>query len=98
MSAESLEQRLQERARELGFELVGIAPATPADGFAHLQAWLAQGFAGAMAYMQRHGEARRHPDAVLPEVRSVVMVGINYASGRDGEERAEGLRGQVARY
>jgi epoxyqueuosine reductase len=98
MSAESLEQRLEQRARELGFELVGIAPATPADGFAHLQDWLAQGFAGEMAYMQRHGDARRHPDAVLRDVRSVVMVGMNYNPGRGDDEPADGLRGQVARY
>ena len=46
--------------------------------------------------MQRHAAARRHPAAVLPEVRSVVMVGMSYAP------QAQGLRplglGQIARY
>jgi epoxyqueuosine reductase len=73
-----LETRLKEQAHRLGFELAGIAPAAPADGFASVCAWLDEGYAGAMAYMHRHREARRHPSSVLPEVRSVVMVGMNY--------------------
>src|ERR1700722_8477874 len=76
--APSLEDRLKQRARELGFDLVGIAPATDADGFDRLRDWLDHGYAGTMDYMHREAEARRHPTAVLPTVRSVVMVGMNY--------------------
>src|SRR5579885_2732415 len=74
----TLEQRLKQQARLFGFELVGIAPATEADGFDRLRDWLNRGFAGTMEYMHRHGDARRHPSSILPEVRSVIMVGINY--------------------
>ena len=74
----SLEPRLKHHARSLGFDLVGIAPAEPADGFDHLRDWLAKGYAGDMDYMQRHGAARRHPESILPGVRSVVMVALNY--------------------
>src|ERR671932_1184468 len=72
------EARLKDQARSLGFALVGIARAAEADGFARLRDWLARGYAGEMAYMGRHAAARRHPAAVLPEVRSVVMVGMEY--------------------
>src|SRR5207253_7364753 len=83
----SLEIRLKQRAHELGFELVGIAPAAVADGFERLGVWLEQGCAGEMAYMHRHAAARRHPSSILPEVRSVVMVGMNYlASGGPAEK------------
>ncbi len=75
----ALEEQIKDHARTLGFDLVGIAPATEADGFERLSDWLARGFAGEMAYMQRHAEARRHPSAVLHDVRSVVMVAMNYA-------------------
>src|SRR5437868_3422501 len=61
-----LEDRLKEHAQTLGFDLVGVAPASPADGFDRLRDWLARGFAGTMDYMQRHGEARRHPSSILP--------------------------------
>jgi epoxyqueuosine reductase len=73
-----LETRIKHQARALGFELAGVAPAGDADGFAHLEDWLTQGFAGEMDYMPRYAQARRHPDSILPTVRSVVMVGINY--------------------
>jgi epoxyqueuosine reductase len=94
----SLEARLKHRAHELGFELAGVAPATPADGFARLRQWLEEGFAGEMGYMHRHAEARRQPSSVLAAVRSVVMVGMNY---KPEDRRAGGVNplvGQVARY
>jgi epoxyqueuosine reductase len=75
----SLADRIKEQARRLGFDLAGIAPAVEADGFAHLQSWLEQGFAGEMSYMYRHAAARCHPDSILPTVRSVVMVALNYS-------------------
>jgi epoxyqueuosine reductase len=76
----SLQARIKEQAHALGFELAGVAPAADADGFAHLHDWLAQGYAGEMDYMRRHADARGHPASILPNVRSVVMVGINYHS------------------
>src|SRR6059058_6144132 len=104
----SLVARAKEQARALGFSLVGIARAAEADGFARLSDWLARGFAGDMAYMHRHAAARRHPAAVLPEVRSVVMVGMEYGAvagqARSASEskpstlaRASGLS-KIARY
>jgi epoxyqueuosine reductase len=75
----TLEQRLLDHAHHLGFALAGIAPAMLADGFDRLRAWLDQGFAGEMGYMSRHADARRDPRSILPAVRSVVMVGMNYA-------------------
>ena len=94
---DSLETRLKRQARVLGFDLVGVAPAGPADGFDRLRDWLGRGFAGEMDYMHRHGEARRHPDSVLPDVRSVVMLGTNYLPA-DEKELDDRGRGRVARY
>jgi epoxyqueuosine reductase len=95
-----LEQRIKDRASALGFELAGIAAAGPADSFDRLQHWLARGFAGAMDYMGRHKEARRHPAGVLPAVRSVLMVGMSYAPETDEpHHNPEGERaGKIARY
>jgi epoxyqueuosine reductase len=92
----SLEARLKQHALSLGFALAGVAPATDADGFDRLREWLRQGFAATMDYMERHGEARRNPSSILPQVRSVVMVGMNYKPA-DEDESAPG-RGKVARY
>ncbi len=100
----SFEARIKQQAHAIGFELAGIAPAAPADGFDRLREWLDNGFAGEMAYMHRHAPALRHPASILPEVQSVVMVGMNYADrGAGSAER--GARsttrapcGRVARY
>lgn len=91
----TLEDRLKQQARALGFELAGIAPATQADGFDRLRDWLARGFAGTMDYLHRHGDARRHPSSILPEVRSVIMVGINY---RPDDTRSRKQPGRISCY
>jgi epoxyqueuosine reductase len=88
---DALELRLKRQAHALGFDLVGIASAVPADSFERLHDWLARGFGGTMDYLNRHAEARRHPASILPEVRSVIMVAMNYS----GEWRvASGEQGQ----
>src|SRR5947209_5007570 len=84
----TLEARIKQEARDLGFELAGIAAASPADGFDRLRKWLDAALAGEMAYMYRHREARRHPASILPEVRSVVMVAMNYHVA-DGERQGQ---------
>jgi epoxyqueuosine reductase len=106
---ETLETRLKQRARELGFGLCGIAPAAPADTYERFRDWLDQGHAGEMDYLARHAGARRHPESVLAGVRSVVMVAMSYP-GDDGSDATplspvlggEGsktpLTGQVACY
>jgi epoxyqueuosine reductase len=94
----ALEERIKQHARDLGFELAGIAAATPADGFEKLAAWLDQGYAGEMAYLLRHREARRDPESILPSVRSVLMVGMNYLAGEPTTEGITPERGRVARY
>ncbi len=81
-----LESRLKARARELGFDLVGIAPATTPPGVETLRDWLAKDLAGEMRYMHRHAGACEHPRAVLPEVRSVVMVAMNYKTKKPSED------------
>jgi len=77
-------QQIVDRALALGFHRVGIAavPPEPAPAetatVAHLQQWLAAGYQADMAWM----EAPRRQDIrqVLPGVRSVIAVALNYYS------------------
>jgi epoxyqueuosine reductase len=95
----TLEEDLIEQAHQLGFALAGIAPAGPADGFDRLRDWLDQGHAGEMAYMHAHAEARRHPRGILPTVRAVIMVGMNYSpSGASPGVAPPGVGARIARY
>ena len=79
-----LRQSIRQRATDLGFDLVGFAPAVQAGTWERLDDWLARGFAGEMKYIERRREAYRHPSSVLPTVRSIVMLGMVY--GSDGRE------------
>jgi epoxyqueuosine reductase len=92
----TLSARLKAEAQRLGFGLSGIAPATEADGFERLHEWLERGYAGEMAYMQRHEEARRHPRSILEAVRSIIMVGMEYAERNS--KPVDSAMGKVARY
>lgn len=70
--------RIKQRARELGFDLVGIAPASPSSYRDYLHRWLAAGFAGDMHYLQERFAERVDPSLYLPGVRSVVCVAKSY--------------------
>jgi epoxyqueuosine reductase len=94
--AAQLTADLKAEAARLGFELVGVAPAVNPVGFSALQAWLDRGFAGEMGYLERRREAYAHPDAVLPGVRSVVMLGLNYRT--DNPVKPMPAEGRVSRY
>jgi epoxyqueuosine reductase len=93
----TLEARLKQQAHALGFELAGIAAATPADSFDRLRAWLDQGYAGEMHYLPRRANAYQHPAAILADVRSVVMVAMNYKPSSDDRTCSTSC-GRVARY
>jgi epoxyqueuosine reductase len=74
----SLESRLKSEAVARGFALAGIAPATEADGFPKFAEWLDRGFAGEMDYLHEQRDERRHPNSILDNVRSVLMLGMEY--------------------
>lgn len=76
--AADLTKGLKSEALRLGFDLVGVAPAVTPPGYPHLMSWLERGFAGEMHYLPRRAAAYQHPEHVLPGVRSVVMVALNY--------------------
>jgi epoxyqueuosine reductase len=76
--------RLKERATAEGFAAFGIAPGrlAPAAG-ERLQQWLTDGHHGDMLWMESRAEQRASPDALWPEVRSVIMLGMSYAPAID---------------
>ena len=103
--AVALTAAVHQRASELGFDLCGVALAVRPDGFDSLRRWLDRGFAGEMHYLPRREAAYEHPSGVLPPVRSVVMLGMNYCvtdvrsslplPRRGGEGRGEGESGRA---
>ncbi len=92
-----LREQINAKATALGFDLVGITSAAPLAHSGRLRAWVAQGFAGEMGYMSRHVEKRVDPSRVLPEVRSIIVLGINYYTSPTRLEASPGC-GWVSRY
>ena len=95
MNGVDLAHRLKERAAGHGFTLVGIAPATEADGFDRFAGWLDAGYAGEMDYLEQKRDQRRHPASILPSVRTVVMLGFPYGQTSPPNANSET---KVARY
>jgi epoxyqueuosine reductase len=70
---------IKAKAVELGFDLVGIAPAGPSQHRAYLREWLDAGKAGTMDYyLARRFDERTDPAVYLPGAASVVCVAVNY--------------------
>jgi len=86
---------IKRRARELGFDLVGIAPATSSGYRQYLRQWLDSGQAGEMSYLAERFEQRTDPAVYLPGAESVISVGLNYFVPL---ERAPAGHGRIARY
>lgn len=105
---------IRQRACELGFDECRFTSAAPPDHAEAFRHWIAAGYHGAMAYLERTVAARLAPQQVLPGARSVIVVAVSYAqrpsrppAGPSGSASAAGLplhdsvpalRGTVARY
>jgi epoxyqueuosine reductase len=78
MSAE-IKAAIRAQALALGFDAVGFAPPSLApEARAHLAEFLARGYHGDMGWLAARAAQRAAPTALWPEVKSVVVLGLNY--------------------
>ena len=84
MTNTSLILELKQEARRIGFADCRIARADSApQTAARLQAWLDAGCHGEMLWMEERAAQRASPAGLWPAVRSVIMLGLNYAPATD---------------
>ena len=75
---------LIDEARARGFDVAGITkPDAVPEAKARLERFLAEGLHGDMVWMETSAERRGSPLALWPEVRSVIMLGMNYGPSDD---------------
>jgi epoxyqueuosine reductase len=101
MASISLEQRIKAKAHALGFDLAGIAPATPSPHLPEYRDWVARGYHGEMGYLARADRLARREDPalILPNARSLVSVGLNYYPGPlPAEIKNDPARGVISNY
>lgn len=77
----SKETMIKQWSRELGFAACGIAKAerVDADTERHLREWLSDGMNAGMDYMARHLDMRLDPRLLMPNVKTIVSLALNYA-------------------
>lgn len=93
-SAETARAATFEHAREIGFDLVGIAPFGPPPDAARFDSWLSAGRHGSMAYLERGRAATLDPRSQWPRGKSLLVVGLGHS--RAPIELEGG--GRIARY
>ena len=84
MNLQLSSEHIKAEAKRLGFSACGIAQAQPVDSDVALRfnTWLEQGGHAEMGYMARNGEKRLNPLLLMPEVKSIVSVALNYTPAR----------------
>jgi len=87
--------KIEERAKLIGFDLVGFSPARIAPKYLEVfDRWLDDGNEGQMSYMRKI-EKRRDLRKILPGAKSVIVLGTNYYRP---QAKLKANYGKVARY
>ena len=99
----SLTHAIKQHARSLGFTMVGVTTCHPLPHVDTFMSWLEERRHGEMAYLdsRRSRQCRGRPDLVLPECRSVLVLGMRYPAPppRGAVDTAdEHLHGTLAAY
>lgn len=89
-----VKEELADVARGLGFDLCRVARADAPPHAEEFRAWLDQGRAGEMTWLERNKDRRTDPQQVLPGARSVIVLGMNYWQETGGRGQETGVRSQ----
>jgi epoxyqueuosine reductase len=91
--------RIKARARELGFDLCGVAPVAAHPELNFFREWLARGYGGTMTYLHRSAKKRADIRKVVPTAQTVIVTATVYNTDRPySTECQERDRAQIARY
>ena len=81
---QSLEEAIRAKAAELGFSSCGFAPADAADAAGiDLRQWIAAGHHGTMGWIEDRAHHRISAQALWPEAKSAIALGMSYAPATD---------------
>ncbi len=102
-STSHIESIVKKAARQAGFDLAGIAPASDSPELQAFPEWIAAGHAGEMKYMEsldEHGSLKRASlSRVAPWAKSVVVCALNYNTNHPySTESHDPSSGWISRY
>jgi epoxyqueuosine reductase len=85
------------KAKELGFDLIGFAPARELQHeYENLLEWLSKDYHAEMDYMMNNLEKKKDVKKILEGAKSIISLGINYYT--PGNLENDNLKGKISRY
>jgi epoxyqueuosine reductase len=93
MTDTKIEALVKQEALRIGFHLVGICSVGQGETVPFLETWLENNFHGEMKYMEN--PKRGLPESVLPYIRTMVVVALNY---RWPDELLREQEGMISKY
>ncbi len=82
----SLKQEIVEKAKQLGFQQVGVTHTELGEHIQHYKRWLDQGFHADLDYMSKHGSKRWRPSELEPGTLRVISLRMDYMDLSDNPE------------
>jgi len=83
-TGQSLEEAIRAKAAELGFSACGFARADAADAAGvDLRSWIEAGHHGTMGWIEERAHHRVSAQALWPEAKSAIALGMSYAPASD---------------
>ncbi len=74
----ALKKQINDWAKNLGFQQIGVSDTDLTDAETHLLNWLQSGFQGSLDYMSKHGNKRSQPTALVPGTIRIISVRMDY--------------------
>ena len=96
--SQTLKEAIRAEAKRLGFVACGFAHAEAAHAAGlDIRKWIEAGHQGTMGWMETRADHRVSPQALWPEARSAIALGMSYAPTTDPMALADlGERGRVS--
>jgi epoxyqueuosine reductase len=89
---------IKAKAREIGFDLCGVARADSYPELSFLPEWLDRGYAATMAWMHRSADKRADVRHVVPGARSVIVTATLYNTERPYSDKVAPDVARISRY
>jgi epoxyqueuosine reductase len=91
-------EEIKAKARELGFDLCGIAPAERFPELSFFREWLDRGYAADMDWLPQSADKRADVRNVLPGARSVIVTATLYNTDRPYSRELPPETARISRY
>lgn len=94
-----LTNSIKDKAYQIGFDLVGIAPAGDFPESQFYKKWLDNGYEASMNYMSNNSNKRENVKNLFPEAKSIISCAVNYNTEKPySVDSKDNSRGWIARY